>query len=138
MNTLSGESGLEKYTTEEFIEHFDIDENLLEKLLKEGVIIPICEDTFTKKDATIITLTEHFLEVGLSYSILKEYLKHAQALSILEQQMQKELCDVKTEQNFSTLWKIMFDTLFNAKEYIFNRSTYKVLHTSLKEEITSK
>ncbi len=49
--------------------------------------------------------------------------------------MQKSLCSVKQEENFSILWKIMFETLFNAKEYIFNRSTYKLLHKSLKEEL---
>ncbi|MDH4943814.1 MerR family transcriptional regulator [Sulfurimonas sp. C5] len=138
MNTLSGESGFEQYKKDEFIEHFDINVELLEELLNDEIILPIHENIFTKKDATIITLVEHFLEVGVSYNILKEYLSHAQKLAKLEQQMQKELCDVKTEENFSLLWKIMFDTLFNAKEYIFNRSTYKLLKQSLKEEINSK
>ncbi len=138
MNTLSGENGLEEYKKDVFIEHFDIDIELMDKLLADGILIPIHEGSFTKKDATIITLAEHFLEAGLGYNILKEYLLHAQKLAKLEQQMQKDLCDVKTEENFSLLWKIMFDTLFNAKEYIFNRSTYKVLTESLKEEINSK
>ncbi|MFT7860040.1 MAG: MerR family transcriptional regulator [Sulfurimonas sp.] len=138
MSTLSGETGLQQYEKEEFIEHFDIDTKLFETLLKDGLISPTSPNCFTKKDAGILTLAEQFLEVGLDYSILKEYLHHAQALAKVEQKMQQQLCDVKTEQNFSLLWKIMFDTLFNAKEYIFNRSTYRVLLETLKEEIKSK
>jgi len=138
MNTLSGVNGLTTYTKEEFLEHFDIDPNLFQQLLEDNIIMPIQENSFTKKDASIITLVEHFLEVGADYSILKEYLSCAISLSKLEQNMQKSLCSVKTEQNFSTLWKIMFDTLFNAKEYIFNRATHKVMTQSLKEEMQSK
>ena len=137
MSTLSADSGLERYDKKTFIEHFDIDASLLEQLLEDSVIIPVKEDTYTKKDATIVTLVENFLEVGLSYTILKEYAKHAIALSQLEKQMQESLCNVKTEGNFSLLWKIMFDTLFQAKEYIFNRSTFKVLADTLKNEISA-
>ena len=137
MNTLSGDSGLEKYSKDEFCEHFDINKKLLDKLLKDNIVIPL-NNEYTKKDATIVTLVEHFLEVGVKYDILKSYVKHAKALSELELQMQKNLCEVKNEQNFSTLWKIMFDTLFSAKEYIFNRLTYKVLYQALKDEISQK
>lgn len=135
MSTLSADSGLERYNKEMFIEHFDIDTALLHQLLQDGIIIPVQEDIFTKKDANIITLVENFLEVGLPYTILKEYVLHAQALANLEQQMQESLCEIKTENNFSLLWKIMFDTLFNAKEYIFHRSTYKILTKTLKNEM---
>lgn len=135
MNTLSGENALERYTKDAFVEHFDINASLLEQLLEEGIVSPVQEGYFTQKDARIVTLVEHFLEVNVDYTVLKEYLKHAKALAILEQKMQKELCDVKTEENFSTLWKIMFDTLFHAKEYIFNRATHDVLEKALKDEI---
>lgn len=135
MNTLSGEGGYEQYEKATFIEHFDIDIILLDQLLSDGIINPIHKDKFTKKDATIISLVEHFIEVGLSFDILKAYLRHAKQLAELEQKMQEKLCDVKTEDNFSLLWKIMFDTLFNAKEYVFNRSTYKILHSALQDEI---
>ncbi len=138
MNTLSGDSGMQRYTKEEFIEHFDIDKELFEGLLADEIITPVNDNEFTKKDASIVSLVEHFLEVGVEYAILKEYLRHAKELAKLELQMQRSLCDVKNEQNFTTLWKIMFETLFNAKEYIFNRQTYKVLIKALKEEISQK
>jgi DNA-binding transcriptional MerR regulator len=138
MNTLSAESGLEHYSKKEFLEHFSIDEVLLDKLLKDEILLPLNEEEFSKKDASVITLVEHFLEVGLDYTILKEYVKHAKILSKLEKQMQESLCDLRHEENFTTLWRIMFDTLFQTKEYIFNRSTYKILFKTLKEEISKK
>ncbi len=136
MNTLSGESvTLQHYTRGEFIEHFDIDESLLNQLLSDDVLIPLNENNFTQKEASIINLVESFMEVGVNYSVLKEYVKHAKIISELEQKMQKDLCKVKNEDNFSILWKIMFETLFSTKEYIFNRSTHKVLQQSLKDEL---
>ena len=136
MNTLSKEPAhYTQYNKKRFIEHFDIDKKLLERLEAEGIVIPVTQGQYTKKDASIINLVEYFLEVGVSYEILKEYVKQAKILSELEKKMQEELCAVRTEENFTTLWKIMFETLFNAKEYIFNRATYKVLYKSLKEEL---
>jgi len=136
MNTLSGDSiNLQHYTKAEFLEYFDIDIVILERLLDDGILIPLAEDDFTKKEASIVNLVENFIEVGIDYDILKEYIKHAKIISELEQKMQKKLCKVKNKDNFSTLWKIMFETLFNTKEYILNRSTYKALHQSLKDEL---
>jgi len=136
MNTLSGEStSLQHYTKIEFIEHFDIEESLLNQLLNDNILIPLDENNFTQKEASIINLVESFIEVGVDYAVLKEYVKHAKIISELEQKMQKDLCSIKSEENFSTLWKIMFETLFSTKEYIFNRSTHKVLHQSLKDEL---
>ena len=137
MNTLSGDSiNLQHYTKIEFLEHFDINVAIVDKLLEDGILIPLSENDFTKKEASIVNLVEEFIEVGIDYNILTEYIKHAQMISELEQKMQKQLCKAKNKDNFSTLWKIMFETLFNAKEYIFNRSTYKILHQSLKDEMT--
>lgn len=136
MNTLSGESTtLKHYTKSEFIEYFNIDSILLDKLINDNILMPIKEDDFTQKEAFIINLVENFIEVGVDYNILKEYVKHAKIIAQLEQKMQKDLCTAKNKDNFSTLWKIMFETLFNTKEYIFNRSTYKVLYKSLKNEL---
>ena len=136
MNTLSGESTtLQHYTRFEFIEYFDIDESLLEQLLNDNILIPLDENDFTQKEASIVNLVESFIEVGVDYTVLKEYVKHAKIISELEQKMQKDLCSVKSEDNFSTLWKIMFETLFSTKEYIFNRSTHRVLHQSLRDEL---
>lgn len=139
MNTLSCiDVNAKHYTKSEFIEHFDINSDLLEKLLKDGILLPIGEDDYTQKEVSIINLVENFIEVGVQYSIIQEYVKHATILAQIENQMQVQLCQKKNEDNFSTLWKIMFETLFTTKEYIFNRSTYKVLHKVLKEEIASK
>jgi DNA-binding transcriptional MerR regulator len=136
MNTLSGESTtVQHYTRSEFIEHFDINEKLLDQLLKDDILMPLGEDTFTQKEASIINLVESFIEVGVDYNILNTYVKHAVIISELEQKMQKDLCKVKNEDNFSTLWKIMFETLFSTKEYVFNRSTHKVMQQSLRDEL---
>lgn len=139
MNTLSTiPIDAKHYTKKEFIESFDVDIELLDKLLQDEIIIPLNDDDYTQKELSVIGLVENFTEVGIDYGIIKEYVKHAKALASLEQQMQQQLCTKRDEENFSTLWKIMFDTLFNTKEYIFNRSTYKVLYQSLKDEMRGK
>jgi DNA-binding transcriptional MerR regulator len=136
MNTLSGDAmHLKHYTRVEFIDHYDIDINLLEKLLEDEILMPLSQNDFTQKEASIINLVEDFIEVGVDYNILKEYVKHAKIISELEKKMQANLCDASNQENFSTLWKILFETLFNTKEYIFNRSTYKVLYKMLKDEL---
>lgn len=136
MNTLASiPSGVMHYSKEQFLKHFNIDSKLFEQLLNDGVLAPINDDDFTEKEISIINLVLSFNEVGVDYSIIKAYVEHANALSELESKMQMQLCSVRSDQNFSMLWKIMFETLFNAKEYLFNRYTYKVLLKSLKEEI---
>ena len=139
MNTLSCvNSNMTHYTKKEFLEHFEIDEKLLSQLLEDKILMPISPDDFTNKEASIVSLVEHFLEVGIDYLILKKYVYHANELATLELEMQQKLCSVKNEENFSTLWKIMFETLFNTKEYIFNRATYKTLYKSLQSEMIGK
>jgi DNA-binding transcriptional MerR regulator len=136
MQTLSDiPTGAKHYTKKEFIEHYGFEEKLLDKLLDDGILMPICSDDYTDKEASIIRLIEKFQEVGIEYSIIKEYVHHAKALSELERQIQGQLCSVRSDENFSTLWKIMLDTLFNAKKYIFSRYTHKVLFRALKDEM---
>jgi DNA-binding transcriptional MerR regulator len=136
MNTLASiPSGVMHYSKEQFLKHYDIGSKLLEQLLEDGVLVPINDDDFTEKEASIVKLVLSFDAVGVEYEIIKEYVKHAKALSELESIMQMELCSVRNDENFSMLWKIMFESLFNAKEYLFNRYTYKVLLKSLKDEI---
>jgi len=124
------------YTKKEFIKNFKIDETLLENLLKDEILLPISSEDFTQKEASIIELVENFKNVGIDYEILKSYVFHAKKLSMLEYQMKIQLCIHPSNENFSTLWKIMFETLFNAKEYIFSRNTYKLFFNSLKDEIS--
>lgn len=136
MNTLSSvPSDAKHFTKKEFIAHFDVDATLLEELLNDGILLPIHEDDYTDREASIIKLVIYFKEVGVDYSILKAYAHHAKALSELEFQMQTQLCSVRNDQNFSTLWKIMFESLFNAKTYLFNRNTYQVLLNAVKNEV---
>lgn len=136
MNTLSGvPSDAEHYTKKQFIEQFDIDTTLLEELLQDGIVLPLNEDDYTDREASIIKLVSYFKEVGVDYSILKAYVHHAKALSELEYQMQTQLCNVRNDENFSKLWKIMFESLFNVKNYLFNRNTYQVLLNAVKSEI---
>lgn len=139
MNTLSGvEVNSKHYMKKEFIEYFDIDENLLDNLLSDGILMPISSDDYTMKEASVVTLIENCIEVGIDYSLIREYVKHAQELAKLELKMQQELCDLRDDKNFSTLWKIVFDTLFNTKEYIFNRATYTIFYKAIKDEIIGK
>ncbi len=136
MNTLSSiPSEAEHFTKQQFIEHFDVDPVLLEELLNDGILLPVNSDDYTDREASIIKLVTHFKDVGIDHSILKAYAHHAKALSELEYQMQTQLCDVRNDENFSKLWKIMFESLFNAKTYLFNRNTYKVLLNAAKDEI---
>ena len=136
MNTLSAVSLESKhYTKEEFIAAFKVDKELLERLLDDEILMPIRKDDFTEKDASIVRLVSYYNEVGIEYEILKLYVFHAKALSLLEHRMQTQLCDIRNDENFSTLWKIVFETLFNAKEYIFNRQTYKAYFSTLKSEV---
>jgi len=136
MQTLSSlPKDAKHYTKEEFIEYFDIDAEFLDDLIREGLLLPLGEDDFTQKELSIIRLIENFGSVGVDHGILKEYMLHAKALAELELEMQRNLCDKRSDENFSMLWKIMFDTLFGAKAYIFNRFTYKIMHKALKDEI---
>ena len=136
MNTLSSvPSDAKHFTKKEFIAHFDVDATLLEELLNDGILLPIHEDDYTDREASIIKLVIYFKEVGVDYSILRAYAHHAKALSELEFQMKTQLCSVRNNQNFSTLWKIMFESLFNAKTYLFNRNTYQVLLNAVKNEV---
>lgn len=139
MQTLSSiPKDAKHYTKEDFIELFSVDAEFLEELLSDGLLLPLAEDDFTQKELSIVRLIEKFKSVGVDYEIIKEYALHAKALAELELKMQKKLCDKRDDDNFSTLWKIMFDTLFGAKAYLFNRSTYQMMHKALKEEISKK
>lgn len=136
MNTLSAiPSEARHFTKKEFIEHFDVDTTLLEELLNDGIVLPVHENDYTDREASIMKLVIFFKKVGVDHSILKAYVHHAKALSELEYQMQTQLCDVRNDKNFSMLWKIMFESLFNAKTYLFNRNTYQVLLNAVKNEI---
>ena len=136
MNTLSAiPSDTRHFTKIEFIEYYDVDTTLLEELLEDGILLPLHEDDYTEREASMIKLVRYFKEVGVDYDILKAYVHHAKVLSKLEYQMQTQLCDVRSDKNFSMLWKIMFESLFNAKNYLFNRNTYQVLLNAVKSEI---
>jgi len=136
MNTLSDiPSNTKHYTKEAFISAFHVDSKLLEQLLKDEILIPINDDDFTQKEASILDVVHYYKEVGIEYDILKMYVFHAKALSLLEHQIQTKLCDIRNEENFSLLWKIVFETLFNVKTYIFNRQTYKAFFSTLKNEV---
>lgn len=135
MNTLSLVSKNDTfYTKEEFIKHFGLDEKLLDKLIGEGLVVSLYEDQFTEKDITIIRLVESFKQVGLEYEIIKKYVIYAKEISKLERQMQEQLCKIRTDDNFTALWEIMFNTLFKAKEYLFSRYTYKTFLKAIMED----
>jgi len=139
MQTLSAiPSGATHYTKDEFINHYGFDTELIESLLDDGILLPISENDFTDKEASIIRLIEKFLDLGVEYPLIKKYVSHAKELAVLEHDIQTQLCSIRSDENFSTLWKIMFETLFNAKEYIFSRYTHKVLFKALKDEMKNR
>lgn len=125
------------YTKEQFLEHYDFEKKQVEQLLQDSILLPI-NNEFTDKEASIIRLIEKFEDVGVEYELIKKYVFHAKILAEMEIDIQHKLCKKRTDENFSTLWKIMFETLFNAKEYIFNRQTHKRLFQALKEELKEK
>ena len=136
MNTLSGlPSDIEYYTKEQFIEKFNLDKNLVEKLLEDFILVPTASDTFTQQELSVVQLVIHYQEVGIGYEILKSYATHANELSKLDHLIKLQLCGARTDENFSSVWNIMFETFFNVKEYIFKRHTYKLLLNDLKSEV---
>lgn len=139
METLSGiPSTAKHYTKEEFIDSFDVEPALLEQLLNDNIIVLTNKDDFTDKEVSIIRLIEDYIDIGLDYTLLKTYVDQAKIMADLECELQKQLCKRRTDENFSTLWKIMFETLFNAKSYIFSRYTHKGLMKVLQDEISQK
>ncbi|WP_295053746.1 MerR family transcriptional regulator [Sulfuricurvum sp.] len=139
METLSAIPPTAKhYTKKEFIHYFDVNLVLLEQLLRDEILVPTGSDDFTDKEASIIRLIEDYIEIGLEYTLLQEYVSQAKILANLECQLQQQLCKRRTDETFSTLWKIMFETLFNAKSYLFSRYTHKGLIKVLQDEIKLK
>ena len=139
MQTLSGvQGGDTHYTKTQFIEHYGFDTGELGTLLDEGVLMPIGDDDYTERDASIVRLVEDLAEVGMDHAVLKSYVYHAKILAELESQIQAELCDRRNDENFSRLWKVMFETLFNAKQYLFSRYTYRAMFRALKEEVSQQ
>ncbi len=136
MNTLSAVPiDAIHYTKDEFITRYELDEELVETLLKDEILLPIDDDDYTEKEASIVELVEDFKDVGVDYQLLRSYVLQAKELSRLEHQIKIQLCTQTNDENFSTLWKIMFETLFNAKEYIFSRNTYREFFSIIKNEI---
>jgi len=126
------------YGKAEFVAAFDLDAAQVDRLLKAGILLPTGENDFTQKEAAIVKLADAFERVGVAPDILRTYAEHARALAVLERQMQQSLCRVRTDDNFSTLWEILFEALFTAKPYLFDRSTYKIFVSALKEEISAE
>lgn len=136
MNTLSRiPADAVHYTKTAFIEAFGLDGALVDRLLERGVLLPTAPDDFTQKDAAVVKLAEMFARVGVAPDILDAYAEHAKALALLERQMQQSLCKVRTDENFSELWKILFETLFTAKPYLFERTAYQAFIAVLKAEL---
>lgn len=139
MNTLSRiPADAEHYTKAAFIETFGLDAARVERLLQAEVLLPTAPDDFTRVDAAIVRLAEMFESVGVPPGILKVYAEHARAMAVLERRMQQSLCDVRTDENFSILWKIMFETLFTAKPYLFDRTTYQTFTDALKADLKTE
>lgn len=139
MQTLSAITPqMEHYTKAEFLKLYNFDTQEVDRLLEEKILLPLGSDDFTHKDASIMQLMMLFDEVGVGYEILQKYVEHAKELALLERELQEKLCGSRNDENFSTLWKMMFETLFNAKEYIFKRHTHKIMVDILKEEIKRK
>jgi len=105
MNTLSSiPADAVHYTKEKFIEVYDIDPDLLNRLLDDGILVPISENDFTDKEASIVKLVTSFYSVDVDYTIIKYYLHHAKAMIELEHRMQPKLCEARTGRTLSELW----------------------------------
>jgi len=136
MNTLSRvPADATHYTKSQFIDTFGLDAALVDALLEKGVLLPTAKDDFTKKDAAVVKLVELYKSLGIDPEILEAYAEHAKALAALERQMQQSLCTLRTDENFSDLWKLLFETLFTAKPYLFDRHSYHTFISALKDEL---
>ncbi len=136
MQTLSGLSTpMDHYSKSQFLSLYNFKIEQIERLLQDKILHPLGDDDFTQKDASIVELIIMFEAVGVEYEILKKYVSCAKELALIERELQEKLCGSRNDENFSTLWKIMFETLFNAKEYIFKRHTHATMVDVLKEEI---
>lgn len=136
MSTLSGlEPDANTYTKAELLALTTIDEGLLDTLLDESILMPLKPDEFSDKELSLIKVIEKFQSVGVASPILLQYARHASELASLEETMLQSLCDKRDDENFSTLWQIMFETLFTVKPYLFNRHTHETFKERLKEEL---
>ena len=125
------------YSKHEFLTEFAVDEALLERLLEDQILLPTNPDDFTQKEASIVQLVQALIGLEIDYSLIRTYTQHARMLAEAECRMLEELCQKRSDENFSSLWKITFDLLFHAKPYLFSRQTHKALATVLKKEISS-
>jgi len=136
MQALSGISEeTQRFSKEGFAAHYGFDSDRIEKLVADGILSPAGENDFTEKEASIIHLIERYEEVGVDIALLRTYARAASELAAAECALQKELCQKRTDENFSVLWQIMLETLFTAKPYLFNRTTHNALAEVLKQEI---
>jgi len=129
-------TGTKHYKKSQFINAFELDAKLVDRLLKKGILIPTDEDDFTQKDAAIVKLITMYERFGIALDILEAYVEQAKILAALELQIQQQLCVSRTDKNFSELWKLLYETFFSAKPYLFDRTLYHALNTLLEETPT--
>ncbi len=82
MQTLSGISADTKhFTKKEFLQEYSFDEKFVDKLLKDGILMPLSSDDYTDKEASLLRLIADFKDIGIEYEIIKKYVHHAKELS---------------------------------------------------------
>ena len=139
MQALEGiEENQRYYTKKEVLKKFSIKESFLNDLLLTEIVMPIKEDQYGNKEVAMIRLVQNFESVGVDYKILKKYVEHAKELAVLERELKNQTCDRKDKEEFSTLWGIIFETIFTAKPYILNRLTHKEYLKILEEEVNQQ
>lgn len=124
------------YEKDAFLEACGIDAALLEKLIKDEIIIPLAQMRFGSKELSMVRLVKAYIDMGLEYDILYRYLYHAKMMAELEGELQQSLCGLDVERDhFEQLWKILFDTVFTAKPYLQQRQTQLVFSQILDTEM---
>lgn len=128
------------YTKEEILTITGITKSKLDQLLKEKILFPLNENSFTKREIDIINLIKEYDKLDINYDILLKYSSLAQEIIKIEKQMQDLICqkcednDINNNKN---LWNIAFETFFKSKQYILNQHSYIAFLKKFKQEVNN-
>ena len=123
------------YTKEQVLEITDIDATILDELLEKEIIVLLKDDTFTKKEISMINLVQEYKKLGIDYSILAQYASLAKELVTIEKKMQNVFCEKCENLNNKEIWHLIFETFFTSKQYILNQHSYLSFIEKFKKEL---
>jgi len=111
-----------KYSKEQVIAQFEIDEAFLDTLLGEGVLF-VRDGFFSQKEVEILQIIIDHQSFNLDMGLLKSYAHHARELAKIEIELTQDV--LENHQSKKATIKRLFDTMLILKPYIFNMTTLK-------------